>query len=542
MEHIEKIVSGSKNSGFTPEGLEAIQLHTEVVNKILNITHEQSVLLSVIINYSETNSVSLHQLSSHFNCQNIRLMCHRKDFDALQAKKLIKYVYRNDPFSKQENNEFLVPQKVIECLQKGEKYIPESYRNITAEQVFSLLETWFDRIYNESLRADTLHDKIDELMLENRKLDIFKRIRKYKLSGTNKVILLFFCHKLVSYNDLNILYNELNDLFPRSMTSMSEKQHFKKGEGQLFSSGLLEYSKTDTMPQPGKYSLSEKAKEELLVGFDIEPQQAKKLKDLIKPEDITAKDLFYNEKEQLQITRLESLLQETNFKKVQHRLAVNGMRKGFTCLFYGSPGTGKTETVYQLARKTGREVFSVDISQTKSMWFGESEKIIKDVFNRYNSLLKNSKIAPVLLFNEADAIIGKRKDVTRGNVAQTENAIQNIILQEIENLEGIMIATTNMTDNFDKAFERRFLYKIEFGKPKYEAKKLIWKTMLPEISDESAGILATRYDLSGGQIENITRKSIVDSIITGKETSLDGLLYHCENEMIAKTYNKIGFY
>ena len=67
------------------------------------------------------------------------------------------------------------------------------------------------------------------------------------------------------------------------------------------------------------------------------------------------------------------------------------------------------------------------------------------------------KVKPILLFNEADAVFSKRKDVNNGNVAQTENAIQNIILEEMENLDGILIATTNLADNLDGAFERRFV-------------------------------------------------------------------------------------
>jgi SpoVK/Ycf46/Vps4 family AAA+-type ATPase len=114
-----------------------------------------------------------------------------------------------------------------------------------------------------------------------------------------------------------------------------------------------------------------------------------------------------------------------------------------------------------------------EISETKSKWFGESEKRIKAVFDRYHGLVKEKGIAPILLFNEADAVLGKRRELTQSRLGpdQTENAIQNIILQEMENLNGILIATTNMTVNLDKVFERRFLYKIEFDKPDTEAKK-----------------------------------------------------------------------
>jgi SpoVK/Ycf46/Vps4 family AAA+-type ATPase len=196
-----------------------------------------------------------------------------------------------------------------------------------------------------------------------------------------------------------------------------------------------------------------------------------------------------------------------------------------------------------MARATGRDVMMVNIAETKSCWFGESEKKIKEVFDDYRNLVKNSEVTPILLFNEADAVIGKRKNVSNGSVAQTENAIQNIILQEMENLEGIMIATTNLTENLDKAFERRFLYKIEFEKPSKDAKRAIWQTMIPELSASEAAELAQAYDFSGGQIENITRKRTVDNIISGAAPSLEAMHAYCRNEQLSKTgqRQKIGF-
>ena len=121
--------------------------------------------------------------------------------------------------------------------------------------------------------------------------------------------------------------------------------------------------------------------------------------------------------------------------------------------------------------------------------------------------------------------------------------MQNIILEELENLDGILIATTNLTCNFDGAFERRFLYKIEFNKPSIEAKSSIWKSMIPELNDSEASMLAERYDFSGGQIENIARKNVVDMILTGEEMSVESLCNYCNAEIMGKSTNRrpIGF-
>jgi len=219
------------------------------------------------------------------------------------------------------------------------------------------------------------------------------------------------------------------------------------------------------------------------------------------------------------------------------------MRKGFACLFYGAPGTGKTETVLQIARQTGRDLMQVDIAGLRDKWVGESEKNIKEVFARYRKLCKNSEVMPILFFNEADAIINKRTENVEHSVDKMDNAMQNIILQEIEDLDGILIATTNLTSNLDKAFERRFLYKVEFHKPDTDVKTKIWCSMLKDISIEDAHQLASHFDFSGGQIENIARKRTVDYILSGKFASLTEIEDYCRAELLAdkKQRKPIGF-
>jgi SpoVK/Ycf46/Vps4 family AAA+-type ATPase len=124
-----------------------------------------------------------------------------------------------------------------------------------------------------------------------------------------------------------------------------------------------------------------------------------------------------------------------------------------------------------------------------------------------------------------------------------ENAMQNIILQEMENLEGIMIATTNLTGNLDTAFERRFLYKVEFPKPTPNESKHIWHAMLPEISEMEAFELAKQYAFSGGQIENIARKQLVNAVLTGEDkVSMEAIKEACKTELFKNSSMKrIGF-
>jgi SpoVK/Ycf46/Vps4 family AAA+-type ATPase len=144
---------------------------------------------------------------------------------------------------------------------------------------------------------------------------------------------------------------------------------------------------------------------------------------------------------------------------------------------------------------------------------------------------------------EASAIFGNRMENTQRSVDKMENALQNIILQEMEVLDGIMICTTNLTSCLDKAFDRRFIYKVEFEKPTNQARKLIWQSMLSSLNDEQATELANRFDFSGGQIQNISRKQVINAIFSGKdELDYDQIKLDCQNESISRnSRGKVGF-
>lgn len=113
----------------------------------------------------------------------------------------------------------------------------------------------------------------------------------------------------------------------------------------------------------------------------------------------------------------------------------------------------------------------------------------------------------------------------------------------MENLDGILLATTNMTENFDSAFERRFLYKINFKSPSVSVKARIWKSMVDEITETEAERLASEYNFTGGQIENISRKLDVNFVLSGTAAGIDEIESLCKSECIQKkeTRQRIGF-
>lgn len=264
---------------------------------------------------------------------------------------------------------------------------------------------------------------------------------------------------------------------------------------------------------------------------------------LIRSKDIKERKLFYNEENQQDIDRLSNLLQEDKYQGIRKRLDEKNMPKGMIILLYGPPGTGKTETVMQLARNSGRDLFHVNIQEVRSCWVGETEKNTKQIFEAYRS--SNSGLKPILLFNEADGIISKRSSITGGkneSVDKMENAMQNIILEELENFDGICILTTNLVTNFDAAFDRRILFKIKLENPKLDTKMKIWKSKVDTLTDEDARKVSESFDFSGGQIENIRRKITLDEVLYGNTITIDTLMDFCKKEKFdTGTQKHIGF-
>ena len=382
---------------------------------------------------------------------------------------------------------------------------------------------------------------ISKLENANKHIPEVKRINNLIPNECERVLFYSVGQSMIENDPISLSF-EIQKLYPVRKRKQVLND-FMNNKHSLQKTDLVEIEKTSSLfGESTTILLTDKGKEALLgedAALYIDNVSDKQL---LACDKIAEKKLFFSGELKEQLSLLSNSLSEEHYKALCTRLEENRLPKGIAVLLYGEPGTGKTESVMQIARATGRAIMHVDISATKTCWFGESEKLIKKVFTDYRRLCEKSKICPILLFNEADAVFSKRKDAGSSSVAQTENAIQNIILEEMEKLDGILIATTNLADNLDRAFERRFLFKIRFDKPTIEAKTSIWMNKLPDLSAEDAHTLASSYDFSGGQIDNITRKALMQEIIKGDKPTLNNLVTICSEENISRnSHRKIGY-
>lgn len=259
---------------------------------------------------------------------------------------------------------------------------------------------------------------------------------------------------------------------------------------------------------------------------------------ILTPEDIVLEELFYNELEWQQINTIEKVLSKEKHQLVVNQLSENGLAKGISILFNGFSGTGKTATAKRIAKITNRPLFCVDVEKVINKWVGDTEKGTKKIFDQYYEFSKECDLTPILFFNE-DSIFSKRVDVGH-STDRTHNSMQNILLEQMELFTGISIVTSNHAEKLDKAFERRFLYRVEFEKPTKETQQSLLQNSFQNISKETINKILESYSFTGGQIYNIRKKYIMQCII--EDADLESLFIRfCQEESKTAIINKIGY-
>jgi SpoVK/Ycf46/Vps4 family AAA+-type ATPase len=254
---------------------------------------------------------------------------------------------------------------------------------------------------------------------------------------------------------------------------------------------------------PDKEKNGKKIKLDMLISeqdiFEfIEPKT--NLDDVVMPQKI--KDTLDNILKQVDRTVLARLKE----------WGIKDKRRGIDAkiIFYGPSGTGKTMTALSLAKSLKKQVLNFDCSKILSKYVGESEKNVRRIFDTYKELCAKSKTEPLLLLNEADQFLSGRSSEGGASADKMHNQMQNIFLEQIERFEGLLVATTNMLENIDPAFSRRFDYKIGFEKPNLKQRIKLWQQALPEsaVYEENFDIKTlANYPLTGGQIQIVLKNT-----------------------------------
>ena len=533
---IDEIIVRMQEKKLSEESIKKAKPFIVEFAKRNNISENAAMLFAAFFNDFADHQIWIRDIAGFFECNKVKILTMWSAIEELVSRRFI-LQYKKDC----GDLYFTVPNEVVAAMREDRIYSPSANADLTIDQWMSALSKLLNAKDNDNIPFANFVEDLHVLISSNKHLVIARELATIK-DDEHLVIFAGIMDLFVRNNDNHVIREDIEDIMETRWQMRMHARLLERGVHPLQVAGLVEQTDCNGQVEADAWRLTESAKERFLVEVDC-TTPVKNDKEIQKAESITEKPLFFNASVSKQMAQLESLLQEDRFAAVQENLVKHGMRRGFACIFYGAPGTGKTESVLQLARKTGRGIMVVDVPNLRDKYVGETEKNTKAIFDKYRKFCKNSKLAPILLFNEADAVLCKRNEGATGSVDKMENAMQNIILQEMENLEGIMIATTNLTGNLDTAFERRFLYKVEFPKPTPNESKHIWHAMLPEISEVEAFELAKQYAFSGGQIENIARKQLVNAVLTGEDkVSMEAIKDACKTELFNNSGSRrIGF-
>ncbi len=242
------------------------------------------------------------------------------------------------------------------------------------------------------------------------------------------------------------------------------------------------------------------------------------LSQVVLPTDLKESILSLSEQQK----NSEKFFDEWNLK------SVIGERKGLNLLFSGFPGTGKTMLAKALANELDKELYQVSFGDMVDCYFGNTEKNASKLFDALNEDC-------ILLIDEADAVL-QRRSPSVSSCDRSENRVINIILQGMENHDGVIIFTTNIAIGLDRAIERRLDLKLEMPLPDAEAREKIWEYHIPEetplCEDVCIGTLAEKYEFSGGHIRNSVLNAARKAMRKGRDhVEMEDFEEACEEEL-----------
>jgi len=515
------------------------------IQRELNLSLEEARIFSIIISYQlqDSYSAKFSVIKNDFNLKNDEYLKYLNIAYKLEKKGLLTFAEKRSGRSSRLNPDFNIDDMIFNKLILGFDYLEEvDFSDIYS--VVNIIKELIDKKEDNKMTEYRLISESERIFEKMDKTQEFSMLLS-KYSIKEKLILIYIIYQYITGSYEYAYANRICEIF---FDNLSHKAKYLelilKEELNIFKDKLVKLEESSNLfDSSSRVELTDKAISILLQSKDKNKKQEFKPRftQHIKYNTLK-KEIFLDDKLQKDINQLKSVCDSKNFNKIIKDLKKANLPSGIVSILYGFPGTGKTASVYEIAKLTKRDVLQVDISSIQSKWVGESEKNTKAIFTEYKKACEIFAKKPILLFNEADAIISKRLDVISA-VGQMNNTMQNILLEELENFEGIFMATTNLVDNMDDAFSRRFLNKIKFERPSPKTREHIWKSKLPEL-DEDIYKKLSKYDLSGGQIENVSRKYLINKILEQKEFCFEKLQDYIKEEIEFKkdeTVSKMGF-
>ncbi len=422
-------------------------------------------------------------------------------------------------------------------------------------------------VANDMVAAMKWKSRIKQrLSITNINLPLNDLIKEYALEEEDATILMYLVKK--DLDERTVDQEDVLKVISQSHQEMYRNRSFLNTEGKLVQNGLIE------VPHETVFSTSSN---DIRVMPDITRRiiMQKAVDDDERLREILKSDNFFtllDPKQTLDDLILDPDIKQTiqtSIKKYHHNVDATlrdwnlytgaaeissldqSSESGLLILFHGPSGTGKTFAAGSIANALGKKLIITDMARIQSRWVGESERNVNRLFATFERIVRRVENPPVLLFNEADQFLSQRLENTDSAVDAMHNTMKNLFLEAFERLKGVMIATTNLRDNLDSAFSRRFHLKLELPIPGVIEREQLWRLHLPDtipgVTKIDFASLAKKYELTGGQISIIVQNAATEAATrTNKQRYLNQRdlekysSLECEESQIDKM-NRIGF-
>jgi len=542
---IERIANTFKDSQLTESNknvlLSKVKEDIKIVSQYLHCQEDESWIFAVLFAMSISGKdTDLDSFTQYLSCNPFLVVSLTPVLEKLVNKRLL---IKNSGYDlKVITTRYHISSYVFNAISQA-KPIPQRNQFTDVYEVIERINEMIADRERNNVSTEELMDEVKHLLIQEKRFPLVKKVLAYEFSDEDTLLLVYLCYAFANESNEADIERYIYYVYESMGSKIRAKKTLFAGQSRLMEENLVSFV-DDSFYGGKELALTDKAIEHLFAEDLGVLEKAKSFypKNFIvyTPDKIHESLLYFNPEENTHFDFIGKLLEENNFQKVLTKFEALNMPKGITVLLYGSPGTGKTQLGYNWAKTSNRNLMMVDISAIRDKYVGESEKRIKQIFKTYKQAVDYYDQCPILFFNESDALISKRYEVN-SSVDQMNNSMQNILLQELEDFEGILIATSNLNKNLDNAFERRFLYKIHVEKPDTKARVKIWKNKMPQLNDTEVETLAEQFILTGGQINNITRKYLLENILNEATPNLKKIEELCEQEYFGKQDRRLGF-
>lgn len=546
---VQHLSSETKGQALTDELIESLVDYSGPIMDFFGINHFQSIVFAHLIE-AELRSLIFDQerVVDTFGRKLSALAAVNVAIDELLAMKLV-YHKRNEYGMRRKNDRnkvIAVHNKMLDALMTGDPSLLTTAKTEDFHALLAEVRELIVKRIEKVISTDELADQTMSILESNKTLPEVNWL--LKIEGIDKFDIVLLLDLTIETfedgdrgeSDMNKLVNEV---FSEVRDCVRYKRSIKENKCPLYTLKLVEFSENDFSFMD--YTRLTESSMEILLGGAVEVTKKPikpKFGTLIAPDKIEEEVLFYNDTEQKQIDTLVNALQKDNYNRIVSTLKSKGAVPNFSVLFTGPAGTGKTASCYQIAKRTNRFLYFIDLEKISSKWVGESAKNVVALFNEIKEINKFLDEDCIAVFNESDSVISRRLDV-KSSVDAEKNGVINNFLQEFETYHGIVFLTTNLSDNFDKAFSRRLLYKLEVKAPEPAVRKQILTKVFDDIAPDTIDKINSQFNLTGGLISNISKKLLVKTLLDDTINKDEYIMELCEEEFVLSRPDRspIGF-